>query len=72
MLVKKKRLNLKKKIHFGTFFGKIDFWPIFVKLKIFWDQGTSAFFFSPFSYQSGPKLLIYAKKIIKNNFRRIA
>jgi hypothetical protein len=34
----------------------------------FGDQGTPKLFFSPFFYQSGPKLLIYAKIIIKKSF----
>ena len=49
-LFKKKWLNLNKKQLFWHFFCKIDFWSIFVKLKIFSDQDTWNFFIHHFPW----------------------
>ena len=52
-----------EKNSFGTFF-KNRFLSICVNLKKFSDKGTQNFF-SLLSYQSGHKLPIYAKKLLK-------
>jgi hypothetical protein len=67
----KKWLNLKETVILALFLKN----QIFVDFRIFENFLVSRYhriFYSPFSYQSGLKLLIYAKKIIKNYFRRIA
>ena len=71
MLFKKKWLNLKKKVILALFLEN-RFLVDFRKIENFLASKYPKISFSPFSYQSGPKLLIYAKKIIKNHFRRIA
>jgi hypothetical protein len=71
MLFKKKWLNLKKKVILALFL-KNQFIVDFRKIENFFGSRYPKIFYSPFSYQSGPKLLIYAKKITKNHFRRIA
>jgi hypothetical protein len=59
MFHQEKMTKLGKKKSFWHFFWKINFWSIFVKLKIF---------YSPFSYQT----TCLCKIIIKNLFQRIA
>ena len=71
MLFKKKWLNLKKKVILALFL-KNQFLVDFRKIENFFGSRYPKNFFSPLSYQSGPKLYIYAKKNIINHFRRIA
>ena len=71
MLFKKKWLNLKKKVILALFL-KNQFLVDFRKIENFFGSRYPKIFFSPLSYQSGPKLYIYAKKNIINHFRRIA
>ena len=71
MLFKKKWLNVKKKVILALFL-KNQFFVDFRIFENFLGSRYHRIFYSPFSYQSGPKLLIYAKKNIINHFRRIA
>jgi hypothetical protein len=63
--------KLEKKVILALFLEN-QFLVDFRKIENFLASRYPKIFFSPFSYQSGPKLLIYAQKIIKNHFRRIA
>jgi hypothetical protein len=56
--------KLEKNKDFATFLEN-RFLVDFRKIENFLGSRYPKIFFSPFSYQSGPKLLIYAKKIIK-------
>ena len=64
MLFKKKWLNLKKKKLFWHFFWKIDFWSIFVKLKIFWHQGIPKFLFHHFPISQVLNYSFMQKKLL--------
>jgi hypothetical protein len=50
---------------FWHFFWKIEFWSIFVKLKLFWDQGTRKIFFHHFPISQVLNYSFMQKKLYK-------
>ena len=62
----RKNDKTRKKISFWHFLVKLDFWSIFVILKIFWDIGNPKFFFHRFLITR-----VLTNSLIQKNLKKI-